>query len=1559
MVKKQSPGRRPVRNVKKVLNRKKTGKDGKNAGKAKSSSKRLTSPALESQPAEQDRSKEKTFIIVGIGASAGGLEACTKLLENLPADTGMAFVLVQHLAPTKDSILSELLSKATSMPVREVQDGITVEPDHVYVISPNTILTVFHGKLRLLPRAETPAQHLPVDSFFRSLAEDQGQNAIGIILSGTGSDGSLGIRDIKAAGGIVLAQDEQSAKYNGMPRSAVATGAVDFILPPEKIAAELVRISRHPVMTLLTAMMPGPLLSAREDDLSKIFMRLRTVTGVDFTYYKQATILRRINRRMLLHKIEALEQYVRYLQENPSEVAVLYQDILINVTSFFRDPETFTALKNVVFPRLLEHRSSDATLRVWVPGCSTGEEAYSLAMCFSEFSEERGVSHPIQFFASDIDEAAIEKARQGLYPENIVKDVSPERLRRFFTRVEQGYQISKAIREQCIFARQNLIKDPPFSRMDLISCRNLMIYFGQMLQKKALPIMHYALSPRGYLMLGRSESIGEFANLFSLVDKNSRIYSKKTTALELRFDRERGPVQEKAGKKKKVEAHAAGGLAIQKEADSIVLNRYSPPGLVVNGDMDILQFRGNISPYLKPQPGKASLNLMKMAGESLAMELRVLIRQAHGTDVAVRKEGIKVRHNNIVSAINVEVVAFKASDSPERLFLIVFEDTAPPTARGSKKPGKTSVKIQGRSQEDQVAPLVLELAATQQHLKSIVTEHEASTEELKALNEEVQSSNEELQSINEELETSKEELQSTNEELNTVNDELQNRNEEITQSNNDLVNVLSGVEIPILLIGNKLQIRRFNTSAGKALNLIATDIGRPISDIRTNINVPDLDTMIREVIDSLAIREQEIQDAQGRWYSMTIRPYKTSDNRIDGALVTLEDINDLKLGMLRIQEARDYAEAIVGTVWEPLIVLSKDLRVVTANKAYYRNFAITPHEIESKYFFELQGGLWNIPTLRELLEEILAKNSILNNFEVAYDASGVDPRILLINARAVISKDPDAHLILLAIEDVTKRRLDEEALHESKKRYRALFDNMLNGFAYCRMLFEDNVPQDFIYLEVNAAFEKLTGLTNVVGKKVSEVIPGIKESYPVLFETYGRVAETGRPESFELYLEPLAAWLYISAYSTEKGYFVAVFDDITERKRAESITQARLRMLSLVASPSESRSETLQMMLDELEKQTGSTIGFYHFLGADQETLTLQAWSTNTLKNMCAAEGKGGHYNISKAGVWVDCVREKRPVIHNDYASLPNRKGMPPGHALAVKREMVVPILRGGRIVAIIGVGNKPTDYHESDVEIALSLGQLSWEIFERLRAADEIQIAYAEVERRREELAATNKDLETFSYSVSHDLRAPLNRILGFSEILIEGNADKLDDEGKEHLNRVRKSAVKMNRIIDDILHLSRLSRQGVQRQELDLSKIATSVVKELREAHPDRDVAVDIQEGMTAFADKKLIFIALSNVLGNAWKFTSKTENARIEFGTIERDGKTVYMVKDNGAGFDHSYSAKLFLPFQRLHSEQEFEGTGIGLAIVERVIRRHGGKIWAEGKTNEGAAFFFTLN
>ncbi len=618
------------------------------------------------------------FPIAGVGASAGGLEAFTHLLENLPADTGMAFVLVQHLAAKHESMLTDLLSKVTPLPVREVKDGMAVKPDNVYVIPPNTEMAILHGVLHLMPREDTRGLHMPVDSFLRSLAADRGDDAIAVILSGTGSDGSLGVRAVKAEGGITFAQEEKSAKYPGMPGSAIATGSVDFILPPDKIAAELARISRHPYLALAKTDEAGQQLAGEGDSLSKLFILLRTATGVDFTYYKPSTIRRRIMRRMLLHRTETIENYITYVRENPSEVELLYQDILINVTSFFREPEACDALKNSVFPHIAGKEYTDVPIRLWIPGCSTGEEAYSLAIYLLEFLDDMKLYRPIQIFASDIDEAAIEKARKGIYPESISKDVSPERLRRFFVKTEGGYQISKTIRDMCIFARQNLVKDPPFSKIDLISCRNVLIYFGPVMQKKALPTLHYALNPTGFLMLGTSEAIGEFSGFFTLVDKKNKIYSKKFSFSRLHFDQ---PLEEygkeKAGAGKKIKEQIPSLADIQKEADSIILNRYSPAGVVIDNDMHILQFRGDTSLYLEHPPGEASLDLMKMALQGLTLELRTAIFKANKENTPVRKEGLRVKHNNQFKLADIEVIPFKAPATKDLYFLVLFEETPP------------------------------------------------------------------------------------------------------------------------------------------------------------------------------------------------------------------------------------------------------------------------------------------------------------------------------------------------------------------------------------------------------------------------------------------------------------------------------------------------------------------------------------------------------------------------------------------------------------------------------------------------------------------------------------------------------------------------------------------------------------------------------------------------------------------------------------------------------------------------------------------------------------------
>ena len=501
-------------------------------------------------------------------------------------------------------------------------------------------------------------------------------------------------------------------------------------------------------------------------------------------------------------------------------------------------------------------------------------------------------------------------------------------------------------------------------------------------------------------------------------------------------------------------------------------------------------------------------------------------------------------------------------------------------------------------------------------------------------------------------------------------------------------------------------------------------------------------------------------------------------------------------------------------------------------------------------------------------------------------------------------------------------------------------------------------PLDFIYLEVNSAFENLTGLKNVVGKKVSEVIPGIRESYPILFEIYGRVALTGEPESFEIFLEPLALWLFVSVYSTEQRNILSLCS-ITSPSASglRALRNPGSGCFTFAASPSDFRDKTLQMMLDEIEKETGSVIGFYHFLNTDQETLSLQSWSTNTLRNMCTAEGQGSHYNISQAGVWVDRVREQRPVIHNDYASLANRKGLPPGHA-AIKREMVVPIRRGGRIVAIIGVGNKPTDYNATDVEIAQSLGQLSWEIFERIQAVDELQTAHAEVEHHALELERAYKDMESFSYAASHDLRAPLITIEGFSNILLEDYAEKLDDKGKDLLNRVSNSAKKMKQLVADLLAFSRVSTKEILKYDFNMEELAQKLVDELTPTIGERDIKFEIKQMPSAYGDLFMMNQVLLNLLSNAIKFTQTRENAMIEVGGYSENNENVYYVRDNGMGFDMQFSDRLFGLFQRIHSSQEVEGTGIGLVIVKNIIEKHGGRVWAEGKPDEGATFYFTL-
>jgi len=965
------------------------------------------------------------FPVVGVGASAGGLEAFTQLLQRLPADTGMAFVLVQHLHPEYESALTEILSRATSMPVTEAVDNMPVEPDHVYVIPPNVYLAVLHGVLHLLPRVAITGQNLPIDHFLRSLAEDQGSKAIGVILSGTASDGVLGLKAIKGEGGITFAQDEKSAKYNGMPHSAITAGCVDFILPPDKIAAELARIARHPFLMharpdwAKKGVAADEALPASKDDLSKVFLLLRRFSGNDFTYYKHTTIQRRVRRRMLLHKLDRLKDYVRYLQEHPNEVRDLFHDLLINVTSFFRDPEAFTALKKIVFPAILSHKE-EAPVRIWVPGCASGEEAYSIAISLLEYLDEHGNGTPIQIFATDIDDEAIEKARSGIYPENISSDVSASRLRRFFLKVESGYQINKQIRDMCVFANQNVIKDPPFSKVDLISCRNLLIYLGQVLQKKVLTTFHYALKPSGFLLLGTAESIGEFADLFRTIDAKTKLYGKKTTNTPPHVEFGAVPLHP-APSATVVEAAEIPvlrtSLEIQREADRLIMSKYAPAAVVINEQLDILQFRGQTGAYLEPAPGEASLNLHKMAREGLKLELGAAIKHAIRHHAPTRRTGLSVKQNGDIRKVNIEVTPIKGTSATGRCYVVIFQDIAASTT-GSRSAKSTKEKIRPTAKDKRAIDLELELAATKEYLQSVIEQQETSNEELRSANEEIQSSNEELQSINEELETAKEELQSTNEELATVNDELEGRNLELGQLNNDLTNLISSVNLPVIIVGTDLRIRRFTPQVEKLLSLIATDIGRPIGDIKSNIKISNLDTLITETIDSVRTTQIEAQDHNGHWYSVRIRPYQTLDNQITGATIVFIDIDLMKKSLEAASVARDYAESVVAAMRHPILVLDKDLRVVSASAAYLQTFQVSTHDTLGNLLYRLGNGQWGIPQLRSKLEDVIAKDVAFDNFLITHQFEKIGKRTVAVSGRRIPSGPATPPLVLMQIEDV-------------------------------------------------------------------------------------------------------------------------------------------------------------------------------------------------------------------------------------------------------------------------------------------------------------------------------------------------------------------------------------------------------------------------------------------------------------------------------------------------------------------------------------------------------------
>ena len=977
-----------------------------------------------------DSGKNTRFPIVGMGASAGGLEAFRIFFEQMAPDSGMAFVLVTHLDPRHASGIPEILQRVTVMPVVEADDGMTVEPNHVYLIPPDKYLTISKGALRTSVPEKPHGQRTPIDHFLRSLADEEGEDAICVILSGGGSDGTLGLRAVHGVGGISFVQDPTTAKHDSMPMNAIRSDLATFVTPMNRMAEEVMAYSRN-----VFGKGAGAPLSVREPsvktDFDAILAFLRKQTNRDFSRYKSKMVHRRIQRRMNMRSIEKMGAYVQYLKKNPEEVKTLCGDLLIRVTSFFRNPEAFDVMAKDVLPSMLDGKSEDYEFRIWVVGCATGEEAYSIAIILKECMERTGKSINVKIYSTDIDPESIAAARKGLYLPNIEIDVSKQRLRRFFVKEEAGYRIRKDIRDMVIFAIQDVMRDPPFTRLDLISCRNLLIYLEREDQSKLVSNFHHAINPGGVLFLGPSEGIGNLADLFVPIDKGWKLYRSKAVSPFTK-----APPFALPWIAPKPRPHAGAGEATSKEisiADltkAALLNSFAPPAVLTDESGNIKYVYGETGRYLRPAPGHANLNVTEMASEGLKFELRKAIKEAASNKKLVIKKNLKARMDGRTEFVDITVRPIIESEGASSVLMITFQTTQPqPSEKSISRPSSGSLELIKNVDE-----LEQELSQTRMNLQDAIEKLQATNEELMSTNEEYQSTNEELQSTNEELQTSQEELQSVNEELAMVNSELEATNANLRTTQSDMRNLLDNTFIGTIFLDEKLAIKWFNQGSRHAFRLVASDVGRPLADIKSALKLEDLATDAQRGLQSLVPIDKEVETNEGNWLLARIRPYRNLDDSIGGIVLTFTDITDLKHAKELSEQLQLYAENIVNTVRESLIVLDGDLRVESVNDSFCKTFKTGVKEVLGRRIYELGGGHWDVPELRELLEKVLPKDAAFGGLEVDIETPAFGRKSMLLNARRVAQESGAPGHILLAMDDVTVERHMEQALAETRRK---------------------------------------------------------------------------------------------------------------------------------------------------------------------------------------------------------------------------------------------------------------------------------------------------------------------------------------------------------------------------------------------------------------------------------------------------------------------------------------------------------------------------------------------
>ncbi len=1352
---------------------------------------------------------DNLFPVVGIGASAGGLDAFRKLLKAIPANSGMAYVLVQHLDPSHESMLPEILQKITTIPVLEITDDIKVEPNFIYVIPSNKIMVATDGVLHLAPRPAKSKmeRNLPIDLFFTSLAEVHQTHAIGVVLSGTATDGTLGLKAIKDYGGVTFAQDEASAAYEGMPHSAVEAGVVDFILPPEKIPQKILEITKS---------MNGNsgeehnLPQQDEDVFKQIIALLRIRKGTDFTYYKQTTIRRRILRRMALNKNEKPAGYLKYLRENKQEQDALYQDLLIPVTTFFRDTKSFENLSETVFPQIIKNKKTDEPIRVWVAGCSTGEEVYSIAICFKELLGDN--QQKVQIFATDISEPAIVKARIGIYKKSEVECISPQRMNEFFTKTNGSYQVIKLVRDMCVFAVHNFLKDPPFGKMDFISCRNVLIYMEPYLQKKALTTFHYSLNLHGVLLLGKSETTSGVPDLFAAAAKNDKLFTRKDVPGKFMHVASQRSEQYFGIADTNIKSESI-RTDFQKTADDIILSKYTPAGVVVNEAMDIVHFRGSTGNYLEQSPGKPSHNLLKMAKHGLAFELRNILHKAKKEKASVIKENIPLQVNGSLRNISIEAIPLPNTIEPHYLILFHDHNSNGNNALAISIEKTVSAKQKKDDKDIRIQQLELELEQAREDMRSITEDQEAANEELQSANEELLSSSEELQSLNEELETNKEELQSTNEELTIVNHEIISLNEMVT-------------------------------------------------------------------------------------------------------------------------EARDLSEAIIATIHEPMLILDKNLRVKYANNSFYKYFGVKKEDTEGILLYDLGNKQWNIPRLRELLDDIIPRNSHFQDFELIHTFPGIGEKIMLLNASRIIQKTQQEQLILLAIEDITER-----SRYYIKERYSlSLIEASLDPLV--------TISTDGKIMDLNQATVNITGIAreHLKGTDFFDYFTEPQKAGEVYKKVFAKGSVTDAPLTLRHRDGKLTDVLFNgSVYKDEQGKVlgvVVVARDITDRKKIKENLEKSLKEIS-----------DYKYALDE-----SSIVGI-----TDQKGIIKYANDNFcSISKYTREELIGQDHRIISTGYHPkEFIRDLWTTIASGKIWKGELKNKAKDGSIYWVNTTIVPFMNEeGKPYQYVAIRSDITEQKriETDMMEARVFAELATVIAEEAKEKAENATLFAE---------SAMKAKQQFLSNMSHEIRTPMNAIIGFTKVVLKTD---LSVKQKEFLTAIKISGDALIVLINDILDLAKVNAgkmifaQTPFKMALSISAMLHLFQTKIQEKNLDLVKEYDDKIPEVLIGDPVRLHQIILNLVSNSVKFTSRgkiTVGVRL-VSEDEKRASIEFTVTDTGIGIPENKMESIFENFQQASGDTSrlYGGTGLGLAIVKQLVEQQGGSISVKSKVNEGSVFSFIL-